>query len=209
MGLAWVIGRLIPKNQERLPRKHWIAGTVIVTFLIGLHAGFNVGLPQGMLAFGDSLVKRGEVIVLSPLPNTPSGQEFWTTVRNSYQRLQRAIDQERNWMKDEGIVQYALGHLILDQLYEPTLVVKEVGQKYMQLKRTNQLVSTQRLERAWVAARSNLNEVALRRIAASILIGALYMILLFVVGVLLLAISWRKMHASARRRREAQRHRRK
>lgn len=209
IGVAWAVGRVIPKNQERLPRKHWMMATIILTFLIGLHAGLNVGIPQGLLAFGDSMVKH-ETVVLSPLPHTEAGQNFWATAEDSYNRLRTAIDKERNWMRSEGIWQYAIGHLILDALYEPTLVVVEVGEKYWkQQKRSNeQIVSAQRLQRAWVSARPDLDEVALRRIAASILIGTLYMLLLFVVGVLLVALSWKKMYASARRRRETEKRRR-
>lgn len=190
-----VTRRFVPEGQEVVSRSVWAGGCLIAAIFVGSIAGLNVGGSQAMLAAGDSLSRGGKFVLISPLPERgEEGVEFF--IRDGAEKMRESLEDEWVGVRSGRIVIYAVSQMVLGPLWDPAVTLFSLGRAYVAAE-DDPSISRERLERSWDAARPDLSALAFRKMAMSVILGALYFVGLFLAGLAVLALSWRDLRRAA------------
>lgn len=183
---SWGFRILIPKNQERLPRYLWVSAGIGVALFVGFFSAVQIATTQGAIAFGDALATSSSAFI-SPVPRSlhPASLK---------KQIDVTIGDEAAEVKGYGVALYAARHFTLGSFYEPLVSSYKFGKEYYQLQKVLPASAySARASQAWTNIRPEISELGARKILSSFISGSLYLFLAFILGFLVLLVSWKEI----------------
>lgn len=180
--IGLLIVRWIPPGQERIPRHLAFVLCLISAGMTAGPAAFQIGATKAVLAIGDAWASgRPRMLLPSFKRDTPN-----QLLEDSRREIKEA--------QSVGYMKYAIAYIALGPITDGIQTVRSLAKAYHETQRTNaRTPETEKIRHAWLRARADLEKIAQRKIAGSVLIALAYWIGMVLLGVLLILVSRREL----------------
>lgn len=185
---GFLLTRLVPRGQTRIPRHLVLALCILTGFLASLPAATQVGLARSGLALGDAL-SEGQRVVLIPFGGDLS-------LREGAQLTRRHLQEEASLLRENGLVRYSIQYVALAPIWEPIESFRALAKEYIEDPYRGN--TRARIRSAWENARPTMGHMARRKTAGSVLFAGLTWGVQLLGGLLLILVSHKELSRVAR-----------